>query len=169
MTPPQQDSPEDLVHRLLTVIRGQFCADLTIKEWAQSQHFIRKNVILWPATFICKEHGFTLPAARYEAIMRGIFHDIIRNGQTCTVKYWPGYLMHCVQEHWMHHWVEYYDEAKSIRNLAERALLACKAIPAADKTVETLALAHKVLTHANRSRRPDRVRPAQKQLGLFGS
>jgi hypothetical protein len=34
-------------------------------------HFIRRNVILWPARFMMGK-GFTVPAARYEQIMRDV-------------------------------------------------------------------------------------------------
>ena len=165
---PQQDTPEDLVHRLLTTIRGQFCADLTISEWSKHQHFIRRNVILWPAWFCCRKHGFTLPAARYETIMRGIFQTIIREGKTEAVKFWPGYLMKCVQEHWNHHWEEYYGEAKAIRGLAEQALYNCTIrAPVEDKTLEALAMAHNVLTRAHKSKRPKKAAVVWKQPSLF--
>ncbi len=54
------------------------------------QHFIKRNVILWPARFMIGK-GFTLPASRYEAIMRSIFQTIIQHGDTGVVKFWPGY------------------------------------------------------------------------------
>jgi hypothetical protein len=156
------DTPEALVSRLLTTVRGQFCGDMTPGEWSMHSHFIRRNVILWPAGFM-KGKGFTLPGPRYEAIMRGIFQVIIREGKTGAVKCWPGYLMMCVQNHWRHHWEEYYAEAKSARNLVTTALLACKQVEREDKTVETLAAAHRVL--ATKQRRARKASPA-KQLGF---
>lgn len=161
---PRQDTPEDLVARLLYTIRGQFCSDLDPKAWHQSTSFIRRNVILWPARFM-KSKGFTLPPARYEAIMREIFGEIKRHGRPDLVKFWPGYLMKCVQDHWHHHWEDYYAEAKAVRGLAERALLACQAaVPAEDRTVESLAMAHRVLTKRHKAKK----RPVQsRQLGLF--
>lgn len=164
-TPHLQDTPEALVHRLLQFVRGQFCGDMTPGEWAMHSHFVRRNVILWPAWFICNKRGFTLPADRYESIMRSIFQTIIRNGDTSVVKFWPGYLMKCVQEHWHHHWEEYYQEAKSTRNQVANLLAGCKPIPAEDRTIETLALAHQVLT--SKKRQAARPSPA-KQLGFQG-
>ena len=161
---PSQDTPEALVSRLLTTIRGQFCGDMTPGEWSMHSHFIRKNVILWPARFMFGK-GFTLPAARYEQIHRSIFQTIIQNGQTGSVKFWPGYLMHCVQQHWHHHWEEYYGEAKSVRNQVGTLIANCKKIEAEDRTVEALALAHRVLT----SRKPkSRPTAAPSQLGFQG-
>ena len=162
---PKQDTPEDLVARLLSTVRGQFCGDMTPKEWAQHSHFIRRNVILWPAWFMCNKHGFTLPAARYEAIMRDIFQTIIQRGNTRVVGFWPGYLMHCVQEHWNHHWEEYYGEAKSARNLVASLIAGCKRVEHEDRTVEALAMAHKVLVTKKRQARPA---AAPAQLGFLG-
>lgn len=153
---PSQDTPEDLVHRLLSAVRGQFCGDMTQKEWAQFSHFIRRNVILWPARFIFGK-GFTLPAARYESIMRDIFRTIIEHGHPGAVIFWPGYLMKCTQEHWRHHWEEYYAESKSVRNHVTAALLACKPLAKEDRTVEALAMAHQVLTKRSRPIRPSQT------------
>jgi hypothetical protein len=160
---PSQDTPEALVARLLTTVRGQFCGDMTSGEWAMHSHFIRKNVILWPARFMWGK-GFTLPAARYESIMRSIFQTIIREGKTDVVKFWPGYLMSCVHEHWHHHWEEYYAEAKAVRNQVAALIAGCKPIEREDRTVEALEMAHKVLATKKRQATPH---PA-KQLGFQG-
>ncbi len=160
---PTQDTPADLIARLLTTIRGQFCGDMTPGQWAMHSHFLKRNVVLWPARFMWTK-GFTIPAPRYEAIFRDIFQTIKTRGQTQAVTFWPGYLMHCTQQHWHHHWEEYYDEAKSLRNQVTAAIFGIKAIPAEDRTVEALALAHKVLTETKRKPKP---RP-HRQLGFPG-
>ena len=158
----RQDTPEALVSRLLTTIRGQFCGDMTPGEWSMHSHFVRKNVILWPARFMFGK-GFTLPAARYETIMRAIFQTIIQQGKTDAVKFWPGYLMHCVQQHFHHHWEDYYGEAKSVRNQVATLLANCQKITPEDRTIEALAMAHKVLTE-KKSRKGQK--PPQKQLSF---
>ena len=127
------------------------------------RHFIQRNVVLWPARFMWGK-GFTLPAPRYEAIFRDIFHTIKARGQTEAVKFWPGYLMHCTQQHWKHHWEDYYAEAKSIRNQITHTLLACQQAAPADNTVEALAIAHQVLTE---KKRKSRSRPVH-QLAFPG-
>lgn len=169
---PSQDTPEALVNRLLGQIRNQFCGDLDEKAWYRDHyHWLKRNVVLWPARFMWGK-GFTLPAARYEQIMLAVFQDIKRHGQTGQVRYWPAYLMKCVQDHWHHHWEEYYGEAKSARALAEAAMLALQARQApADQTTEALAMAHQVLV-GRRRRQPRSTAPppaAPKQLGLFPS
>lgn len=70
------------------------------------------------------------------------------------MKFWPGYLMKCVQDHWNHHWEDYYEEAKSTRNIAESALLTLgKLPPPTDLAVQTLAKAHSVLTQNIKKKR----------------
>ena len=162
---PRQDTPDALIFGLLAYVRGQFCGDLSDREWGQQTHFLRRNVILWPARFMWGK-GFTLPAARYDQILRSIFADVIRHGRAGAVRYWPGYLMHVVQEHFRHNWEDYYQEAKSMRSQAMALIARCKPVPAEDRTVEALALAHQALTSRRRAARPA-ARPA-KQLGLFG-
>jgi hypothetical protein len=141
---------------------------MTPGEWAMHSHFIKRNVVLWPARFMWGK-GFTIPGPRYEAIMRGIFETIKTRGHTEVVKFWPGYLMMCVQTHWRHHWEDYYAEAKSVRSAVDAALLACKPVERPDNTVETLAAAHQVLAtrkrHAKTPRLPSHRSP---QLGFQG-
>jgi hypothetical protein len=152
------------VSRLLSTVRGQFCGNMTPGEWAMHSHFIKRNVILWPARFMIGK-GFTLPAARYEFIMREIFQTIIQHGETGVVKFWPGYLMMCTQQHWRHHWEEYYSESKSARNLVASLMAGCKPTEREDRTVEALSMAHYVLV--TKKRRTAKFAPA-KQLGFQG-
>jgi hypothetical protein len=109
--------------------------------------------------------GFTLPAERYQAIMVEILQEIKEHGSTAQVRYWPGYLMKCVQDHWRHHWEEYYEESKSVRNIVTAALLAGKATPQ-DKTIDTLASVHRVLTAR---KTPRKVIVTRQQMSLFGT
>jgi hypothetical protein len=162
---PRQEADADLVGRLLGIVRGQFCGELTTAQWCKLVPFIRKNVILWSAQFV-QGKGFTLPPARFEAILQGVFLGIKRHGQTGEIRYWPGYLMKCVQDHWKHHWEEYYVEAKSVRSIAEMALVNSGRVTQVDCTVEALAKAHQAL---GGSRRKKSRTVAVKQLNLFGS
>ena len=143
---PKQEVSADLVNGLMAYVRNQFCGSMDGATWGKHSHFVRRNVILWPARFICDKKGFTLTGKRYEQIMRSIFAEIKANMTNAPIRYWPGYLMKCVQDHWKHHWEEYYQEAKSARNIAESTLLTLGRLPArTDSTVETLASAHRVL------------------------
>lgn len=162
---PRQIVPAELINELMILVRNQFCANMSGEEWGKSSHFVRRNVIMWPARFICDKKGFTLPGERYEAIMRGIFLEIRQNMTNAPIRYWPGYLMKCVQEHWQHHWEEYYSEAKAADQLAQASLVALKTLPVrSDDTVQTIAAAHQVLAHKSAQRK---AVIGQKQLGLF--
>lgn len=161
---PGQSVDAQVEGRLLGLIRGQFCPDLPAKEWYQHVPFLRVKVVLWPARFITGK-GFTVPESRYEDIMRAIFTEIKRFGQTGQVRYWPGYLTKCVQDHWKHHWEEYYAEAKSARTLAETILAHTGNTTATeDRSVEAMAAAHKVLVAV---RKKSKVAPVGKQITLF--
>lgn len=161
---PKQEMPAELVSRLMGLIRGQFCGDMSGDEWGKHSHFIRRNVVLWPAHFICNVKGFTLPGARYEAIMREIFDGIKHHGTSAAVKYWPGYLMKCVQEHWRIHWEEYYAEAKAVRNIAQSAMVAFGRVTQEDRRVESLSMSRGVLEARHRARK---TRPIASQQELL--
>lgn len=153
---PKQEVSADLVAGLMAIIRHQFCGQMTGEEWGKNSHFVRRNVVLWPARFIFTQKGFTVPGPRYEQIMRGVFAEIKANMTNADILYWPGYLMKCVQDHFKHHWEEYYDEAKAARNIAESTMIALGRLPARqDSTVETLAGVHRVLAaKAKQARKP---------------
>jgi hypothetical protein len=162
-----QPAPDELVQRLMRKIRSQFCAGLDDNTWFRAHyHFIKRNVILWPARKICSEHGFTLPADRYEKIGLTILEDIRQNREAPVIQFWPAYLMKCVQSHWLHHWEEYYAEAKSLRELTARALLALGSLEKREeRSVESLALAHQVLAASRKARKKT---GSKTQLSLFG-
>ena len=165
---PKQEIDDQLASTLMRLIHGQFCADMTAKQWAQHYHWMKKNVVLWPAYFICNKHKFTLPPKRYEQIMRSIFDGIKAKGNTAVVKFWPGYLMKCVQEHWTIHWPEYYEEAKAVRNLALHTIANLGKVKGEDRTVETMAAAQKMLVVNRKSgRKPVEKSPEDGQLKMF--
>lgn len=161
----EQPAPEEMVHRLMQSVRLQFCPGMDDKTWFQSHYyFLKQNVVLWPAREMCAEHGFTLPAERYEEIMLGIFSGIRRN-QRAKVQFWPAYLMKCVQSHWQHHWEEYYAEAKSLQSLITRTLVALGRLEKReDRGVEALALAHRVIAASRKARKGV---GSKAQLSLF--
>lgn len=148
---PQKVSDE-LVGRLMRLIRGQFCGDMSPKEWGQMYNFFLRNIVLWPARFITGKQ-FTIPGARYEQIMLEIFNDIKRHGTQEVVTRWPGYLMKCVQSHFRVNWETYYNESKGVRNIAMHALATIGKAEHQDKTVEALAMAHRVLSSRSKNKK----------------
>ena len=153
---PRVDLAQEIVQDLMGVIRGQFCADLDDKTWFKDHyHFIRKNVVMWPAAFMYGK-GFTVPGERFKAILMGVLDGVKTHGNTGLVRQWEYYLMTCVQRHFRAHWEEYYAEAKSARALAEHTLLALGRLPKerAIDSVAALAAAHKVASPGRRRRSP---------------
>ncbi|HYE32617.1 MAG TPA: hypothetical protein VEH27_14410 [Methylomirabilota bacterium] len=118
---PEQQTPVEIVNDLLFSIRNQFYIDAPTKKWAQDSAFIRRNVVLWPAAWL-NNRGVTLPPARYKEIILGVLNEVKVHGKTAVVKYWPGYLKHCLQEHFKHQGERYYEEAKALRASIETAL-----------------------------------------------
>jgi hypothetical protein len=162
---PKQDLPGEIVADLLSAIRGQFYGET--KQFFQDRAFLLRNVVLWPAKWL-NQRGVTLPPARYKAILLDVFTGIKQHGQTGAVKYWPGYLMKCVQDHFIHHGEEYYEEGKSLRTSTERALLAAamagKTHTVAPDPVQSLAQAQRLV--ALPKRRPE-CKKVQTQPELF--
>lgn len=152
---PKQQLADEIVADLMRTIRNQFCPDLTDKEWFKDHyHFTKKNVVLWPARFICGK-GFTMTGERYKAILMGIFDTIKAHGDTGGVRHWQFYLLKCVQEHFKHQWEDYYAEAKSARSLAEHALLGLRratAATVAPDPIEAMALAQRLASPGRRVR-----------------
>lgn len=139
---PKQPLPAEIVGDLLSAIRSAFYGDLDAKQWHQQKRFLTR-VVTWPAGWFTRK-GVTIGPARYKAIVLDILDGIKVHGSTENVKFWPGYLLHCVQEHFRHHGDGYYEEGKAVRTTIERALSQAGSRPQADP-VEALAQANAVL------------------------
>jgi predicted SprT family Zn-dependent metalloprotease len=151
---PKQERPKDFIIDMLRIIRGQFCPDLSNDEWYPHVQFL-KRVLTYGAAWLNKR-GVTIPPDRYQAIYQNILNGIKQHGQTGQVRYWPRYLLHCVQEHFKHHGEEYYEEGKSIRATVERNMLAFQRAhdaPRGVDPIETYAQAHAVLSAPKRRKK----------------
>ena len=122
VTRPKQELPAEIVGDLLGAIKRDFCAEMGARQWVQSKRFLMR-VVTYPASRL-NAQGVTVAPERYKEILLEIFKGIKQHGQTGAVKFWPGYLLKCVQSHWEVHGEEYYQEAKGIR---ERVAVASRA------------------------------------------
>ncbi len=150
---PTQDTPADLVNDLMQAVRSGFYENAG-DQWFKDQAFLRRNVVLWPAGFVVGK-GFSMTPERYKGVMLEIFQDIKRHGKTGAVKFWPGYLMKCVQDHFKIHWDEYYQEAKSLRMKLDQAMFAARSATEAQRgpdLVESMAAAHSALKAAKKAK-----------------
>jgi hypothetical protein len=164
-----QETPAELIDALLGSIRNQFCPDLDGIAWKKHVPFC-KRVLTYGAAWLNKR-GVTLPPERYQAIYQAIFNGIKTHGQTGRVRYWPGYLLRCVQEHFKHHGDDYYQEGKNIRALADRALMGftrASARAEAPDPVAPMAAAYAILAARKPRRCANKNRPAR-QPDLFAS
>ena len=164
---PKQEVPQQILTDLLRCIRGQFCPDMPAKEWFQSQRFFIR-ILTYPAAWL-NQRGVTLPPARYKVIILSIFDEVKHHGKTGEIRYFPGYLLKVVQEHFAHHGEEYYEEGKAIRSTAERALFSLTNLPRVQDPVSSLAAAHAATVSALRAGRPSRSKrgaPAQALLPI---
>ncbi|HYE32894.1 MAG TPA: hypothetical protein VEH27_15815 [Methylomirabilota bacterium] len=165
MPRPQQQTPAEIVNDLLAAIRNQFYADVPTKKWAQDSAFIRRNVVLWPASWL-NNRGVTLPPARYKEIILGVLNEVKIHGRTAVVKYWPGYLKHCLQEHFKHQGERYYDEAKALRASIETALQMAGSATAKVDPITAMAEARRDLLKQPR-RAPSKPKKQTSQPELF--
>jgi hypothetical protein len=171
---PKQHLPVDIVTDLLTAIRNQFYAD-SRDQFLKDQHFIKREFCLYLASWLDKR-GVTLKPDRYKALLLGLLNEIKTHGNTAAVKYWPGYLKHVLQQHLKHHGEDIYQEAKSLRTLAENSLLSLShlnggANAAAEPTldpVRALAEARRdLLTLKRQKKLKTSGQDGQSQLDLF--
>ena len=97
-------------------------------------------VVLWPATYL-EERGVTLPAARQKEIFISTIMLALQQGNTGGIKYRPAWLGRVIQSHFKIHWDEIYQEAKSVRSLADHALLVAGRLPSPQAPDPTRAMA----------------------------
>jgi hypothetical protein len=128
---PKQSIPQEIKTDLLNAIRGAFYGDATDKQWHQDKHFILRTFVLWPAGYLDRR-GVTLPPTRYKAVVLGVIQGIKQHGQTGAVKFWPGYLAHCLQTHFRLHGEEYYEEGKALRKNLAAVLSHASSAPTVD-------------------------------------
>jgi hypothetical protein len=159
MTPPRpkQTVAQDLRDDLLNLIRNKIYSSSgeDAKSFAQDRTRLLAWVILAPAVWLNKR-GVTLPADRYKKIFSDIILDAVRHGNTSKVSYRPAWLKHVIQSHWDHHGEEYYNEAKSMRSMAEHVLLVTgrlKVAPEPDP-VRQLAEASALLARTKPTKKP---------------
>lgn len=158
----KQPTPDDLVAGLLTFIRTKFYAE-NFGAFAKDKRRLLDWVVLYPARWF-DERGVTVPATRYREILTGILLQSVQLGNTGAITYPPAWLAKVVQSHFAHHGDELYEEAKSMRNLVETALLVAGQARRSDPDpVRELAQAARLL----RSKKVTEKRRSNGQLTLL--
>lgn len=163
---PKQSIPAEIKNDLLGAIRGSFYGDASDKQWHQDKRFILLNVVLWPASYL-NSRGVSLPPSRYKAIVLDVLMGIKQHGQTDAIKYWPGYLKHCLQTHFRIHGEEYYEEAKAIKAPLAAIVARTEGLPVADP-VRVLAEARRDLIQNTRRKTQKGEKAVQQTLLHLG-
>lgn len=137
------------VDALLRNIRGQFYTDLPEKRFHQDRNVLML-AITWPAQWL-HERGVTWSGERYFRTLRDLLVEIKRHGATAQIKFFPGYLLKCVQDHFAPNSDAYCEEGRQARHTWERALgrAVASAAPSSlrqdEEKIAVLAEAHRVL------------------------
>lgn len=145
-----QPTPKELTDSLLDFLRRKFYQEPDdFKCFAQDRSRLLAWVVLWPASWLNKR-GVTIPGDKYRDLFFKTFLDADAH-RSERIKYRPAWLAMVIQSHWKVHGEEYYEAAKSVRNLADHALLmAGKAVQAHPDPVRELAVAAGILNASKR-------------------
>jgi hypothetical protein len=155
----------DLDRLLAEICRTFYAADLEGKFFRDRP--MLQKAVTWPATWL-RARGLTWTSDRYFKTLGELLKGIRRHGATGEVKYFPGYLLKCLQDHFAHNGDAYCDEGRRLRNSVNTALSSVRFADSpttpSSSTVDILAAAHALL--ASR-RRTLKIEPAGDQMGLL--
>ena len=127
----------------------------------------------WPAAWL-RHRGLTCSPARYRSMIAERLEAIATHGdpakfappgRACAA-YFPAYLLKCLQDWFLHHGDDLYDELKHVRNALDQVL----ASPRFAAQVQRDAHYLDILAAAHRLTQPPRTRPEKSdsgQLSLF--
>ena len=117
----QPTSPE-LRDSCLGILRSKFYGHSPeeIKAYNQDRSRLLEWVVLYPASWLNKR-GVTIHGDAYRETFVKVFIQAAAHVES-KVKYRPAYLRQVIQSHWAIHGEEYYEAAKTVRNMADHAL-----------------------------------------------
>lgn len=157
-----QQTPAELVDDVMGMIRAQFYAGAKPGVWQQDQHYIRREVVLWPASWL-REKGMVLPAGDYKRLLVEKLVDMKAHMQVAKFTYLPAYLRQCVQSHFRVHEDAIYAQAKAVQAPLAAVLRGIKPGAAPD-VIEPLSAAHAVLVSHRKAKKPAAVGDCQRTL-----
>jgi len=161
-------APQEIIEQALRRIQARWYAARPREFWRDRRALL--EALTWPAAQL-RERGVPIRREQYQAMLDGLLSGIETHGEAArTAGYFPGYLKRCVTSHWRHHWEDYYEAGKRLRNTLDR-LVARAARHGPDReedhTAEILAAAHDLVRRRPRPGRPDKAPGTGRQLGLF--
>jgi hypothetical protein len=163
----KQPTPVELRDACLDLLRRKFYGKTPEeqKAFAQDRSRLLGWVVLWPASWL-NAKGVTIHGDQYREIFTKVFMDAAANVES-KVKYRPAYLRQVIQSHFRIHGEDYYDEAKSLRNLVENTMLMLGKTPVKESDpVRELAAARDLLKPVKAKKAPFKG-GLNNQLDLF--
>jgi hypothetical protein len=138
------EAAPDVLTKLVYAVKNQLYRAEQLPYFHGQLQDVRK-ALTWPAHWF-NERALFVSAERYQEIMLGLINEIKGHGDTGTIKYWPHYLLTCIQRHFRFNADRYNIEGKAARDGVARALKALKvpvdgAVPA-DAFTREMAAAH---------------------------
>jgi hypothetical protein len=164
---PRQMVSEDVAELLLGLIQRKFYEGRAV-DFAKDRRRLLQWVVFWPAVGFFKERAVSLPGQRYHELLSQILIEAAAN-QTGPIRYVPAWLGQTVQSHFAHHGDEIYEEAKSLRTLAEHSLTMLGRLPVkpTEDVVDRFAAAGAILATTKRAARPVKKGAVKEQLSLL--
>ena len=152
--------------KLLARIKESFyCCNLSDKRFYEDRRMLL-YALTWPAKWM-DQRGLQVGAQQYERLITERLKSIAQYGRPERYqRYFPGYLLKCLQDWFAYHGDELYEELKHVRNQLYRieALLNSQhTAEVAEDIVTPMAKAHAILMSQCRHKR----RTDTRQLKLF--
>lgn len=155
-----------MIDDIMQMIRTQFYAGAKPGVWQRDQHYIRREVVLWPASWL-KEKGMTLPAHEYKRLLVEKIVDVKRHIQVAKFTYLPSYLERCIKSHFGCQEDRLYGQVKSVQTPLAALLRGVK-VGAAPDVISPLSAAHEVLVgRQNAKKAAQRSEKSEQQGVLF--
>lgn len=121
--------------------------------------------VTWPATWL-EKRGLPVTSQAYEKLLTERLDDIAKHGEPERYRrYFPRYLLKCIQDWFAHHGEDLYEELKHVRNqLCDIENLLCQQTSQSSHDVAApIAAAHAVLARQTRRKK----QPEARQLKLL--
>lgn len=160
-----QETPGEMVETLLGMIRGQFYGDRPAGEWFRDQNFIKREVVLWPASWL-KKRGMVMDPVRYKMLIVEKLQDVKRNCAQGQFQYFPAYLARCIKDHFQHHEDTIYEECKALRGQLAAVVSKLRPTASGPDLVDSLCAARAVLKAGQKAKAKPVAKPAD-QLSLL--
>ncbi|MEM8550698.1 MAG: hypothetical protein AAGF10_07900 [Verrucomicrobiota bacterium] len=149
----QHAAAQEEVVDLLGLLRRQFYIDVDERVYFKHRQAL-VHAITWPAAWL-GGRGLCVPADRYRDLIVDRLLEIKKHGDWDKhQKYFPRYLLKCIQEHFRHHGDALYEEFKSLSFTVDRVLGSLTPQEREEAPLVVLAKCHEITRPQPRKRKP---------------